>query len=73
MAITIEEAMDLAAAWADIEGVISVGQGRLGDRDCIEVLATVGVADLKGKIPGEFHGFPVVISGDEPPIDALGG
>jgi hypothetical protein len=72
MAITIEEAMELASEWAEVEGVIMVGQGRLGDRDCIEVMATVSAEELEGKIPSEFHGFPVVLSAEEPPISAGG-
>ena len=47
--------------WMDIEAVVSVGQGRLDDRDCIAVYVTGESPEITRKIPSEYKGIPVDI------------
>jgi hypothetical protein len=61
MNTTIEQAVEEAGAWADLDGVVLVGQGRKDDRDCILVLISVEPEEMSERIPETFRGFPVVI------------
>jgi hypothetical protein len=54
----IEEALKEAETWLDeIEGVQGVARGRAGEEDCITVF--ISLPEAAGKIPKQFHGFPV--------------
>lgn len=56
----IEEAIsEVTDQWMAIDGVSGVGQGRIGDKDCIEVLVTTKTRKIEDTIPSEFKGFPV--------------
>ena len=68
MPLRIEDVMDEAGEWADIEGVVTVGQARRGDQDVIEVRVTCSRAEIEGKIPATFKGFPVEVVDFESPI-----
>ena len=72
MVRSIDEVMDLASAWADIDGVIVVAPVRRGEVDVIQVMASCPRESLVGKIPETFHGYAVEILGEEPPVQAGG-
>ena len=56
----IEEAVSAVTdQWMAIDGVSGVGQGKIGDKDCIEVLVTTKPRKFEDTIPTEFKGFPV--------------
>jgi len=56
----IEEAVsEVTDQWMAIDGISGVGQGRIGDKDCIEVLVTTKTRKIEDTIPSEFKGFPV--------------
>ena len=56
----IEEAVsEVTDQWMAIDGVSGVGQGKIGDKDCIEVLVTTKTRKIEDTIPTEFKGFPV--------------
>ena len=58
----IEEVVsEVTEQWMAIEGVSGVGQGRIGDKDCIEVLVTTKTRKIEDAIPFEFKGFPVKV------------
>ena len=56
----IEEAVsEVTDQWMAIDGINGIGQGRIGDKDCIEVLVTTKTRKIEDTIPSEFKGFPV--------------
>jgi hypothetical protein len=56
----IEEAIsEVTDQWMAIDGISGVGQGKIGDKDCIEVLVTTKTRKIEDAIPSEFKGFPV--------------
>ena len=56
----IEEVIsDITDLWMGLDGVIGVGQGKMRDKDCIEVFVTAKTKDIAETIPSEFKGFPV--------------
>ncbi len=57
----IEIALDEASTWLDLAGVVGVGQGEEGGRDCIVVMVAFTSEELTQKLPSVFHGFSVVI------------
>jgi hypothetical protein len=59
MGLSIEEAVRLASAWADIDGVEVVAQGKSGGQDCI--LVGVSRSEVASGIPQKFEGYNVVI------------
>lgn len=63
----IEQAVDEASRWVEIDGVEGVAQGERAGRDCILVL--VSRSEIARRIPETLHGFPVVIE-ITGPIDA---
>jgi len=48
-------------AWMDIEGVVSVAQGKKDQQDCIDVYIALDTDAVKKQIPEAFKNFPVVI------------
>ena len=46
--------------WMNIEGVLSVAQGKKGQQDCIDVYITGNSESVKKKIPSEYQKLPVV-------------
>ena len=56
----IEEAIsEITDHWIAIDGVNGIGQGKIGDNDCIEVLVSTKTREIEETIPSEFKGFPV--------------
>ena len=56
----VAKALRKAEAWLDeIEGVEGVAQGKVGEEDCITVF--VNLREAAKKIPGNLHGYKVVI------------
>ena len=47
-------------SWMDIDGILSVGQGKKDQKDCIDVYITVNSPAIKQQIPTSFKGYPVV-------------
>ncbi len=68
---SIQEVIDEASQWLDIEGVEGVAQGQKDGLDCIQVLVSCRVEDLKQCIPTEFQGYPVVVQDETGKIIAL--
>ncbi len=66
----ILDAIDAAAVWLDIEGVLSVAEGELGGKPCLEVRVLGARADLPQELPNEFQGYPVAVIENETPISA---
>jgi hypothetical protein len=57
---SIERAVADASRWADIQGVVLVGQGETSEgAPCILVKVTSD--DAARQIPSTFQGFPVVV------------
>lgn len=48
-------------AWMDIEGVVSVGQGKKDQQDCIDVYIAINSEEIKEQIPSVYKNIPVVI------------
>jgi hypothetical protein len=61
---SIEDALAEASAWADMDGVVSVGQSQKDGADCLLVL--VSDPEAGRRLPGTFKGFPVVVEASEP-------
>ena len=60
--LDILKAIDEAAAWLDIDGVESVGQGKTSDgQACIDVGCSRPPSELQGRIPDTFMDYPVVL------------
>ena len=47
-------------AWMDIEGVVSVGQGKKDQQDCIDVYIAINSKEIKEQIPSVYKNIPVV-------------
>jgi len=54
----LEEAQE---TWMDIEGVVSVAQGKKNQQDCIDVYIALDTDAVKEQIPDVYKTFPVVI------------
>lgn len=54
----LEEAQE---TWMDIEGVVSVAQGKKDRQDCIDVYIALNTDAVKKQIPKVYKSFPVVI------------
>jgi hypothetical protein len=59
MSVGIEEAVRMAAAWADIDGVEIVAQSERDGKDCIQVY--VSRKDAARELPENYLGYPVVV------------
>ncbi len=58
----IEEVIsDITDLWMALDGVTGVAQGKINDKDCIEVFVSVKTRDIEETVPSEFKGFPVRI------------
>ncbi len=54
----IDAALQKAEAWLDeIDGVVGVAQGKVGEEDCITVF--LAIREAAGKIPERFMGYAV--------------
>jgi hypothetical protein len=51
--------LEVTDRWLALDGVNGVAQGKIGDKDCIEVLVSAKTPEIEQVIPGEFRGFPV--------------
>jgi len=47
--------------WMKIPGVIGTGEGRQDSRPAIVIFVEKNTSDLRGTLPHEVEGFPVVI------------
>lgn len=47
-------------AWTNIEGVVTVGQGKQDQTDCIDVFIALNSNKIKKQIPKEYKNVPVV-------------
>jgi hypothetical protein len=57
----LQQALEKAQSWMDIEGVEAVGQGKIKDQDCIVVFVSLKTPEIEEKIPSECNGIPVDI------------
>ena len=57
----LQNAIDAASTWMDIEGVEGVADGLEDGKDCIVVGYSCAPEDLLDRIPKTFHGYPVVL------------
>ncbi|MDZ7680222.1 MAG: hypothetical protein U5J63_00585 [Fodinibius sp.] len=48
-------------SWMDIDGVLSVGQGKKDQQDCIDVYITDNSQAIKDQLPAMYKGYPVVL------------
>lgn len=48
-------------SWMDIDGILSIGQGKKDQQDCIDVYITTNNQAIKDKLPAIFKGYPVVL------------
>lgn len=56
----IEEVLpEITDRWMALDGVSGVAQGKIGNKDCIEVLVSAKTQQIRENIPQEFKGFPV--------------
>jgi len=53
--------IDEASAWLGIDGVVSIAPGDQGGRPCIVVGCSRPVAEMVGRVPATFRGYPVVL------------
>jgi hypothetical protein len=60
MTSKIQDALEEANEWMDIEGVEGTGQGQKDDKDCIIVFVSRPQSEFSAQIPKEFKGFLVV-------------
>ena len=51
---------DAQRAWMDIDGVVSVGQGKKDQQDCIDVYIAINSREIKKQIPSNYKNIPVV-------------
>jgi hypothetical protein len=66
----LQQALEKAQSWMDIEGVEGVGQGKIKDQDCIIVFVSLRTPEIEAKIPSKCNGIPVDIQ-ESGVIDAL--
>lgn len=59
MTVPIAQVVQQAAAWADLDGVELVAQGRHDGRDCI--LVHVTRREIGEGLPEMFEGYPVIV------------
>ena len=72
MTQSIDQAMDDASKWADIPGVVLVGQGETAEgAPCIIVKVTT--EDVRRQIPPTFEGFPVIVDVTDEIVAERGG
>lgn len=57
--MNIEEALQKAEGWLEIEGVEGIAHGKVGEDDCITVF--LSTSEPAEKIPKTFHGYQVCI------------
>jgi len=57
----LQQALKKAQPWMDIEGVESVGQGKIKEQDCIVVFVYLKTPEIEKKISSECSGVPVDI------------
>ena len=57
----IQEAVDEASGWLELDGVEGVAQGEKDGKECVIVLASRPASELSAVIPKTFKGFPVII------------
>jgi len=61
MSASIEQAVEQAGGWLDLEGVEFVGQGEHEGADCVVVGVSRPVEEMRGKLPASLHGYPVIV------------
>jgi hypothetical protein len=59
MSVNIEEAIRMAGAWLNIEGVEIVAHGERDGKDCIQVY--VSRQEAARDLPETYVGYPVVV------------
>lgn len=57
----IQEAIDEASGWMELDGVEGVAQGEKDGKECVMVLVSCPPSELSALIPKNFKGFPVII------------
>jgi len=58
---TIEQVIEEASQWLNLDGVEGIGQGEHGGEPCIVVLISGNKQNLAEKIPKSFKGYPVIL------------
>lgn len=58
--ISIQEVIKKANAWLDYKGVEGIGAGKEAGKVCILVYISRPESEFEGKIPANFHDYPVV-------------
>jgi hypothetical protein len=59
---TIEQVLERETdAWMAIPAVVGTGLGLCAEQPCIKIFATGALDELRGQIPEEVEGYPVVI------------
>lgn len=61
MSAGIEQAVEQASGWLDLEGVEFVGQGEHEGAACVLVGVSHPVEEMRGRLPRSLHGYPVVV------------
>ncbi len=57
----LQEAVEAAQALLEIEGVVGVGEGRMGDQECVVVFVEGRTPEIEERLPREIKGVPVDI------------
>jgi hypothetical protein len=61
--LNIEEALsEITDRWMALDGVNGVGQGKMADKDCIEVLVSKKTSAIQESFPAEYKGFIVRVT-----------
>ena len=58
--ISIQQAIKEANDWLDYKGVEGIGAGREAEKICIIVYISCLESEFEGKIPANFHNYPVL-------------
>jgi len=58
---SFQQALAEAKQWMNIEGVVGIGKGKAGKKNCILVLTVVETPEIEKAIPLEYGGYPVRI------------
>jgi hypothetical protein len=57
----LSAAKSLADALRDLNGLVSVGVGKQGEKDCLYVYLRAVNRVVRKSVPGSWGGFPVVV------------
>lgn len=60
MGYSIQDAIDEADRWMEINGIESVAEGKKDGKECVLVYSSLSPSELFAKIPRNLRGFPVV-------------